>query len=61
MKTSIKKTINIYLNTNFLCIFEVIFNIYSNTHAIASEAAIFRHHERLDSFAYPLQRHARSE
>ena len=24
-------------------------------HAMASEAAIFRHHERIDSFAYPLQ------
>ena len=31
MKTSLKKWIYIYLNTNFLCIFEVIFDIYSET------------------------------
>ena len=28
---------------------------------MASETSIFHHHERIDSFAYPLQQHAHSE
>ena len=56
-----RKSMYIYLNTYFLCIFEVIFDIYIVIHVMASETAIFRCHERIDSFAYSLQRRAHSE
>ena len=53
MKTSVKQPIYIYLNTHFLYVLLRLFSIFIVIHAIASETATLRHHERLDSFAYP--------